>query len=253
MNEVKEAVYVGSRNLYPHMAVAARSLAANSSVDRIWLVIEDAVFPHELPGIVETVDMSRQGIFPAGGPNFKTRYSYLCLLRACYTKFLPTDARTILQLDVDTVCVSDVDPLFETGLGDSLAAMCDEAHGTFKPYGPRYYNAGVALLNLERIRAEHVDERLVNFLNSTEVPYIDQDAWNFVGNERVIDLDKRWNECAMVGYTDNPGIVHFAGHGNRWTDPGYDRCPRLEHLRRYREMTWDEAMGLHAEHAGRRA
>lgn len=243
----REAVYVGSRNLYPHMSAAARSLVANSTVERVWFVIEDGEFPDPLPGIVETIDMSGQAIFPKGGPNFKTRFSHLCLLRAAYTKFLPADVTKVLQLDVDTVVVDDVDPLLDLDLRGALAAMCDEALGTWKPYGPRYYNAGVALINLEQVRRERFDDRMIGFLNTTEVPYIDQDAWCALANERIMNLDERFNECFVTGYTDDPAIVHFAGHANRWTEPGCLTVPRLEHLRRYRDMTWDEAMELHEE------
>ena len=244
---MREAVYVASRNLYPDMATAAKSLIANSSVDRIWFVIEDDDYPHDVPrDIVQTINMRRQRIFPSSGPNFKTRYSYLCLLRAAYTKFLPKDVAKVLQLDIDTVVVDDVDELFDLDMGTSWCAMCNEELGTWKPYGPRYYNAGVALFNLEQIRKDGIDNTVINFLNSTEVPYIDQDAWSFLGNERTIDLPVRFNECGMVGYTEQPAIVHFAGYGNGWTDPDSTRCPRREHLRKYREMGWDEAMEMHA-------
>ena len=45
------------------------------------------------------------------------------------------------------------------------------------------------------------------------------------------------------------GTVSYAGYGNGWTDPSFRECPRLEHVRKYREMSWDEAMERHARHA----
>ena len=42
---MKVAVYSGTRKLYPYMAPAIRSMMANSSVDKIYLYIEDDQFP----------------------------------------------------------------------------------------------------------------------------------------------------------------------------------------------------------------
>ena len=104
------AIYSGSRNLYPHMATAAKSLIANSSVDRVYFLIEDAEYPIEVPGIVETIDVSGQRFFPPYGPNMKTQFTYMALMRVCYAKLLP-EAERILQLDVDTVVVDRIDGL----------------------------------------------------------------------------------------------------------------------------------------------
>lgn len=42
---MKTAVYTGTKNLYPHMIPAIKSLLFNSDVDIIYLLIEDDVFP----------------------------------------------------------------------------------------------------------------------------------------------------------------------------------------------------------------
>ena len=44
---MRAAVYSGSRNLYPHMVTAAKSLVANSSVEKIYFLIEDDKFRTE--------------------------------------------------------------------------------------------------------------------------------------------------------------------------------------------------------------
>ena len=239
---MKHAVYSGTRNLYADMVTAAKSLVANSSVDRVHFLIEDAEFPHELPGIVECHDVSGQTWFPEGGPNMTSCFSHMALLRVCYTKLLP-DVDMVLQLDVDTVCVDDVDGIWDTDLGGKWCAMCDETLGTFKPYGPRYFNAGVALMDLARMRDEGADDRLIGFLNARKVPYVDQDAFNYFHS--IADMDPRYNESFVTGYSERPAIVHFAGIKDWQTSP---RACRREYLRVYREMTWDEALALHEKH-----
>ena len=241
---MKTAVYSGSRNLYPHMATAAKSLIANSDVERVWFLIEDGTFPIEVPDIIQTMDVSRQKYFPPTCANITTGYTYMSLMRVTYSKLFP-DLDRILQLDVDTVVVDDVSCLWDIDLGKAWFAACPEKNGKYKPYGPRYYNAGMMMFNLDQIREDRADSQAIALLNSTSMPYIDQDAWNMLGDQRAIDLPERYNECYMVGFTDSPAICHFAGHGNNWTDPADTKTPRLEHLKKYREMSWDEAMGLH--------
>lgn len=236
---MKHAVYSGTRNLYADMVTAAKSLVANSSVDVVHFLVEDSEFPLELPDIVECHDVSGQTWFPKSGPNMRSWFSYMALLRVCYTKIMP-DVDMVLQLDVDTVCVDDVDGVWGTDLCGKWCAMCDETLGTFKPYGPRYFNAGVALMDLARMRDEGADDMLIGFLNEREVPYVDQDAFNYFHS--IADMDPRYNECFVTGYSERPAIVHFAGHRDWQTS---SRVARREYLKRYREMTWDEALELH--------
>ena len=110
---MKAVVYSGSRNLYPHMVVAAKSLIAYSSADRIFFLIEDDEFPEPLPPLIETINVSGQTWFPAGGPNMKSQFTYMALVRACYGKLLPDDLDKVLQLDVDTVVVDNIDAMWD--------------------------------------------------------------------------------------------------------------------------------------------
>lgn len=237
---MKSAVYTGTRNLYSGMETAAKSLIANSTVDAVHFFIEDDAFPVELPNIIHCMNVSKQGFFPKSGPNMKTQFTYMAMLRVCYTKLLP-DVDKVLQLDVDTVCVDNIDEIWNTHFGDRWVAMVEEYLGTYKPYGPLYYNAGVALFDLDKMRSEGIDEKLITFLNTMKVPYVDQDAVNRLAG-RMASLDVRYNECFVTGYTETPAIVHFAGFRD-WQNSF--RVPRREYLKKYREMSWEEVMQIH--------
>lgn len=258
MKQEKLAVYSGTRNLYPHMVTAAKSLIANSSVERVVLLIEDESFPYEMPDLVETIDVHDQQWFGEKSANIKTDFSYMSLLRVCYTKLLP-DAGKVLQLDVDTVVVDDISELWDVRIDAAWFAAVREPKRyvgegdkrrriDFKPWGEDYFNIGVAMFNLDKIREDGQDDWLIHVLNTERLRWIDQDAWNKYHKQRYVDLPTRFNESMVTGYTDAPAIVHFAGYGNAWTDPDdpkHREIPRLEHLRKYREMSWDEAMELH--------
>ena len=235
----KAAVYSGTRNLYPDMVTAAKSLVHNTSVEKIFFLIEDDEFPSELPPMIETMNVSGQGFFPPKSANIKTKFSYMALLRVCYTKLFP-ELDKILQLDVDTIAVDKLaDALFDVNLKDKWFAAVHEDFSKHKPYGRTYYNIGVALFNLAQIRKDGIDEHLINFLNTTTVPYIDQDAWNRFGIGKDVKLDVRFNESCVTGYTEAPIIVHYAGWKDWQTSP---RVARREYIRRYREMSWEDAL-----------
>lgn len=243
---MRAAVYSGTRNLYGDMVTAAKSLTFNSNVEKIYFLIEDETFPEELPAHIETIDVSGQAYFPKNGANYRTSFTYMSLLRVCYTKVLPRLDK-VLQLDVDTLAVDDVSALWNVDLDGKWFAAVEETYSTHKPYGPKYYNIGVAVFNLEKIREDHADDISISFLNCTQVPYIDQDAWNRFSRYGV-DLPMRYNESIVTGYTDEPAIVHFAGFKN-WT--GNPRTPRREYLKHFREMSWEEA--LHGNDSHRRS
>lgn len=239
---MKAAVYSGTKNLYRAMVTAAKSLVANSSVDKIYFLIEDNEFPEKLPSFIETVNVSDQKYFPRNSANYKTPFSYMSLLRVCYTKLFP-DLDKILQLDVDTIVVDNIDELWDIDLSGKWFAAVEEKLSAYKPFGRLYYNIGVAMFNLKQIRDEHVDDILIRYLNTSKTPYIDQDAWNRHMAGRDVGLATRFNESFVTGYTESPAIVHYAGFKDWQTTT---KVSRKEYLKKYRELSWGSI--LNAKH-----
>lgn len=238
----RHAVYSGTRNLYEHMVPAVKSLVANSSVTDVWLLIEDEEFPYEMPDFVHFIDLSGQEWFEPGGPNMRSEFTYMAMVRVAYAEIFP-DIDRIVQLDVDTVCVDDVDYLWEVDLDDMWLACVEEHLGTYRPFGPHYFNVGVAAFNLDQIRADNVTGQMVEMLNVRKLWCVEQDTFNiFAVPGKMAELPVRYNECFVTGYTDNPAVVHFAGARKWWDDP---EVPRREHLAKYRAMSWDEVMEAH--------
>ena len=239
MIDLREVVYAGSRNLYEHMVPAVKSLLAHTAVDRVWLLIEDDEFPYSMPGCVQTVNVGHQTIFRGNSPNIRTWFTYVCLLRAAYSKVLPESVETVLQLDIDTVVNDDLSPLWAIDLSDSYFAAVPEHLGGHRPYGPKYYNAGVMLINLHKVREDGVEDVMIDLLNREKLPYIDQDAWNKVGAATAIDLPVRYNECFVTGYTDHPAIVHYAGVKDWATSRSLERA---EYLSAALQLSWREVL-----------
>ena len=65
----KVAVYSGTREVYPQMHTALKSLLLNTPMDRVFLFIEDDEFPYPLPSNVIPLNVSGQEFFLPGSAN----------------------------------------------------------------------------------------------------------------------------------------------------------------------------------------
>ena len=162
-----------------------------------------------------------------------------------YRIFLPElldDVDRILYVDVDTVAVDSLVPLWQTDLGDHyLAAVTNVWEPWNAGYPTRlgmplegpgaYFNSGVILMNLELMRRDDCTRRLQEWAreHSSEIIWGDQDALNALLGDRRLGLHPRWNcmnsiltfaEAIDVFGADaveeartRPGIRHFEGPG----------------------------------------
>lgn len=228
-----KVIYAASRNLYPYMYPSIISLLEHNDVETIYMLLEDDEFPNNLPALPKEcviINVSHQTLFRKYCANIKTRFSYLSLMRAAYTKVLPKEDK-LIQLDCDTIVTDSIEELWNVDLGNALFAAVEEELSEYKPFGPTYFNIGVAVFNLKKIRTEHIDDKVIQLLNTVKYPFIDQDVWNYAGAETAIKLPVRFNENFATGYTDNPAIVHYAGKRNWWDN---SEMYRYEYLEKYK-------------------
>ena len=235
MDDRMIVVYAASRNLYPVLPMAYMSLLKHNPDAAVVCLIEDDELPYEVPGNVGTVNVSGQAWFGEDCPNIRTSFTYLSLMRVCYTKLFPGYDK-VIQLDVDTCICDSLMPIWKIDMEGKYFAAVPEHLSQWKPYGSKnkYYNAGVCLFNLKAMREDGADDRLIEFLNRNKVPYIDQDAINWLnaemGGKVALDLGIRYNECFVTGESMRPAVVHAAGE-KRW-------MYNLEE--RYRGKYWQE-------------
>lgn len=239
----KYVVYAGTPNLYEQMVWAAKSLVAHTKVDHIWFLIEDDAFPYELPDFVTCINVKEyeEKQFPPWGKNSRTHFTKMALVRCCYSELLP-DVDVVLQLDVDTIVLDDISPIWDTDLTGKWFAACHEAYSGYDPYhSGHYHNVGVCLFNLAQMREENAQEQIVNWINTVHANCVEQDALNYLGamHGKATDLPMRYNENRAVGYTDNPAIQHYLGYMDWLTNPN---LPRREYLKLYRDKTWQEVL-----------
>jgi lipopolysaccharide biosynthesis glycosyltransferase len=176
----------------------------------------------------------------------------LIWLRIWLPELLPT-AERVLYLDADTLVLHDPRVLWDLDLGDHLLGAVrnrDQPAGRPAPY----FNSGVLMMNLARMREEQTSQRLIDVGRSlpVDVAYPDQDALNIVCAGRWLALHPKWNafaalfcfpdraappDLAISEATVSPAILHF--EGSDFAKPWNHRCvhPHRELYREYRGRT----------------
>lgn len=232
----KHAAYCGTRNIYGDMETAAKSLIANSDVTDVWFVIEDDEFPSDLPSMIHCVNVSSQPWIDRNGPNAKTKWTWMVLIRAALCHVLP-DVDKVLSLDCDTIVRSNVSDVWDLPVdGCYYAAVTEDLKSN---HGLQYANFGVALFNLDKLRDGKADE-CIDVLNKRKYTWPEQDVFNYLCQGRICEMPKRYNDMYFNGKVDNPAITHYAAkRREQWTSEPEPT--------RYRNMSWEEVMRLHDE------
>ena len=254
-------VYCGTRNHYPRMVVAAKSLLCHTAVDRVFFLTEDDSFPEPLPDVVRVLNVSGQQWFPAGGANGESSWPYMAFIRLALGKLMP-DEDTALYLDTDTLVLQNISPLWNVDLSGKLFGMVREDIGetplelmkafheglgidVFQSDNPRpaycirpYYNSGVMLMNLAELRQSGMDDRLIHEIHTVKYPYPDQDAINLLCAGRIAELPQAYNVIRALAPDfpqDQVRIRHFCSDKPLWKSGLWQA---------YKRRSWEEVMGL---------
>ena len=224
---MKAAVYCGTRNLYGDMVTAAKSLAINSDVKKIYFLIEDDEFPIELPNYVECINVSGQPYFDKTGPNYKNGWTYMVLMRAALHNIFP-DLDKIVSLDVDTIVAKDISDIWDYDISDYYLAGCKEPH---KSQNGVYINAGAMLLNLKRLRETGKGNEIIKSLNTKRYPFNEQDCINELCRGEILEIPSDYNANNWTLPTQTPKIVHFAAI-SRWQN--------AQIVQQYSQLKWPD-------------
>lgn len=226
-------VYAGDRRVYHMMLSAAKSLLAHSPVDRIFFLIVDDAFPEPLPPVIQCINVKNQTIFDNDGPNIHGWYSVMTTLRAGLTKLFP-DIDRILWLDPDTIVCDDISDLWNVDLDNKYFAGVEEVRNhnhTLKPY----LNAGVMLMNLAKFRADHMDDKVINEINTVKYEHLEQDVLNYLCFLHVRLLPSCYSDSFVSEPCEHPRIRHFLAHSK----PLFVRAAQ-----EYDRMTWDDLIAV---------
>ena len=216
--EPRVAVYTGTENIYRQMWGAAKSMLAVGCVDEVHLLIETDEFPYDTGTLpVYSRNVSKQRYFPADGPNMKSEYTYMAMMRAALAFEFPTLGR-ILSLDCDTYALKDCREIWNADLdadgGYYLAAAYEPERCKPGTDSLKYCNIGVCLYNLDMLRKRGKAIEVIDALNRRKFTWLDQDAMTFLCQGWILELPPIYNSClpfVKLHDAKQATIKHFAG------------------------------------------
>lgn len=197
----------------------------------------------------------------------RTEYKHVTnetFLRLLIPSALPKDVKRVLYLDFDIIVNGSLDKLFQDPFRQYslLAVVANKDQRKLKdvkrtngvPYGKKYFNAGVLVMNLDKLRKdEHFEKKFVldyleNHLNDImedDQGYLNHFLWN---KTRIIN--HRYNYNAAIYYCDGYDvysriqsviklmkeekkakkeaiIIHYRGASKPWNRKYNGQCSRL--------------------------
>ena len=115
--------------------------------------------------------------------NLNNRFTPYTMLRLLADKMDLPDK--FIYLDADTVINRDISLLFDIDLEDNELGVVKDAY----TLNPKYFNAGVLLVNFNACKKSALFERAREIVNNKRLLYIDQTALNKVCSKRIMLSD----------------------------------------------------------------
>jgi lipopolysaccharide biosynthesis glycosyltransferase len=157
-------------------------------------------------------------------------------VRTYYKIILPTlipNLKKILYLDSDLIVIKEIGELWNTDMTDYYVAGAYDISSKFRTLGtPVYINAGLLLMNLEKMREDNIEEKLFKFMaeHGDLIDAADQDLINYTMQGKIKILPDRLNYqyCVPIVKTrvdkpeyiwhppENIAVLHFAGNKKPW-------------------------------------
>ncbi|WP_412989473.1 glycosyltransferase family 8 protein [Pediococcus siamensis] len=185
------------------------------------------------------------------------RYPETIYYRLLAQQYLPQNLTRILYLDVDTLIINDLQPLYRIEMGDYLYAAASHSALTNNVVEPinklrlgnyeaeSYYNSGTLLLNLTAIRQHVKKADIVNYINNNKFTLFlpDQDVLNALYGHQIKKIpDELYNYDARrspLYYALSSGkwdldwvirhtvVLHFCGRDKPWKKDYHSRYAGL--------------------------
>jgi lipopolysaccharide biosynthesis glycosyltransferase len=202
-----DIVFITDRNYAIATAVACNSIVKNRKKDsKIRIHIMAVDLSEEFKSIILSISQEGVEIFIVDVQNDLEQFAHqhphvssAALIKFNLPKILKKLKR-VLYLDSDVICQSDLSDLFHIPLDDyyaavvkDMAATVDEEH--HKKLGHNsYFNSGVMLLNLSKMRKDSISKKLIELkAKGTYKHFMDQDEINAVIGTHVVYVSPAYN------------------------------------------------------------
>ena len=182
---------------------------------------------------VGSVKLSENG--PTKGITQATYFRFLLPdLLGNIDKIVYMDADTVVLDDIANIYIHDIQECYVGGVRDIAGyqnkdARCQELNVENLD---QYINAGVLLMNLDKLRNDNLSEKMLKLAAEKSFPYNDQDIINSICYGRIkclpfdcnvivdyLEKPKEISEVLNIDYTKEakePIILHYAGRAKPW-------------------------------------
>lgn len=195
-------------------------------------ILNDVVKGKNKENIVEKIDVSNIYDKEFKGSKNENAYCTPYTLLRLFADMIPQIPDKILYLDIDIMAADDILKLYSINIDNYEYAAVKEKYGCWF-IRPDYINAGVLLLNVEKIRETRLLEKARQSIKTKKMIFADQDAiyWN---TTKKLIIPRKFNEQSSFKRKDTV-LCHF--------------CKRLmwfpfPHTENYKQWNID---GIHKE------
>jgi lipopolysaccharide biosynthesis glycosyltransferase len=201
-------VFISDNNYIKPTAVAVHSIIANAKTAKNlnFFVLGDSLTEDSI-GLLKNSGAKNIKIIPS--ENLLSDLKNLSVNRhvshsALLKFFLPQifkDFDKVLYLDSDILVQKDLSELYNTNINDFYAAvikdtLCvkdSEYMKQVKIYNKFYFNSGVMLLNLRKMREDNITEKMLHYRQTIEQHFMDQDTFNAIIGHNVKYISYKYN------------------------------------------------------------
>lgn len=127
-----------------------------------------------------------------------------------YIQNILKDLDKVIYVDGDVIFNRGIESINNYDIGDNyVGAVIDHNINYFnrlKYKNYSYFNSGILVLNLKKLRDDNMDEKLIYYRNNKYNDYMDQDTLNYVFKNKVSLLPLRFNlQVALItnNYSNN--------------------------------------------------
>ena len=208
-------VFATDENYLFYTVVAITSMAENASEDtfyQIYILVSGALEKGHriLTDLEEKYANLKINLLPVDGREFQgVTINNKHITKATFYRLLLSELlqeEKCLYLDSDIVVNTDLQELYCTDIGENYIAgvrdlwidLLKESERETRrirtniPTMDQYVNAGVLLFNLDKIRADHMEERFREHMNNNYL-FEDQDIINVCCYDNIRRLPAKWN------------------------------------------------------------
>ena len=264
--KIKEEIpifFSADDNYVPCLAGAVRSLIEHSSKENYYRIIVlhtgmkeksmEELKKLEVENVkfsFENVSKKVKGIEKDLELRLRDYYSIAIFYRLFIPSMFP-EYKKAIYLDAEIVILDDIAKMYNMDMKNNILAVVSDAtvNNTkdFVIYAkqalgvvpPKYFNSGVLLMDLRKMREEKIEEKFLYLLVKYNLETIapDQDYLNILCKDRVLYLDETWDKMPDFGEYIEEEKLHII-HYNMFRKPWhYDDVPYSDIFWRYAKKT----------------